>query len=93
VIEERRDVLIELFSRRREAEGHAFEKFQLQIALELSDLRADRGLLNAVGNVPHCGADPSVFRDVIKKLEEVNIHESGGGASSTLTIEGYQKNQ
>ena len=42
--------------------------------LELRHLRADRRLLDAVGNVPHRRHDAAVPGDVIKKFEVMNVH-------------------
>ncbi len=42
--------------------------------LELRDLPADGGLLNAVGNIPHRLHNPAMARDVIEQLQVVDVH-------------------
>ena len=42
--------------------------------LELNDLSAHGGLLNAVGHVSDTLANPPVPGDVIKELQVMNIH-------------------
>ena len=74
LVEEGGDVSKEQFARRRQAEGRPLKEFYPELVLQLSDLRAHRGLLNAVRNIAHRRADPTVFRHVIEEFEEVDVH-------------------
>ena len=61
----------------REAERAAVKQPRPEIQLQLADLAAHRGLLDAIGNVPHRPADPAVLGDVIEQLQVMNIHRTG----------------
>jgi hypothetical protein len=51
------------------------EKLRTERLLELGDLAAHCGLLDAVWNVAHRGCDPAVFHDEIEQLEVMNVHD------------------
>ena len=77
VCKEGLDELKELFTFGREREGPAVEEGGAEIFLKLSDLRADGGLLDAVGDVAYGGHDAAVAGDIIKKFEMMDVHRAG----------------
>ena len=59
----------------RQRERPALKKFYPEIAFQLKNLAAHRRLLNAVRHLPHGFTDAAVFRDVIEKLEVMNVQD------------------
>jgi hypothetical protein len=57
-----------------QSEGTALKQFCADVLLELAHLPTHGRLLNAVGDVPHRRANPTVLRHVIKQFEVVDIH-------------------
>src|ERR1041384_6671924 len=74
VVEKRLDKTIKFFSGRSENKRAALKKRQAERILELQNLGADGGLLNAVRNVAHCLTDPTVTGHVIEKFEVMDVH-------------------
>jgi hypothetical protein len=52
-------------------EGHS------QFLLEAQHLRANRGLLNAVGHLPRCGAHSPMPGHIVQELEMMDVHGKG----------------
>jgi hypothetical protein len=52
------------------------KKDRVEFLLQAQNLGADRRLLDAIWHLARCPADAAVFRDVIKKLEVVNVHRA-----------------
>ena len=71
---ERREERIKFFALRRQRERTPLKQRHAEVFLQLPDLRADRRLLDAVGNVPHRRHDAAVPGDVIKQFEMMDIH-------------------
>jgi hypothetical protein len=76
ILEKRPDVRQQLFALRCQSERVSVEELSSEIRLEQKDLAADRGLLNAIGNVPHGPTDTSVERHIVEQLEMMNVHHT-----------------
>ena len=72
--EERLDERVEFCPGRRELKRAPIEELRSEVFLQLQNLHAHGGLLNAVGNVAHSLADAFVAGDVIEQLQMVNVH-------------------
>jgi hypothetical protein len=77
--EEGLDVVIEDLALARELKGAAVEQSDAQAGFQLQDLRADGGLLNAIGNVACGSADTMVFGHVVEQFQMMNIHRGFAG--------------
>ena len=76
IVKERADEGKEIFACGGELEGATSEERLAEVFFETDDLAADRGLLDAVGHVPDCLADPPVNGDVIEQFEVMDIEHS-----------------
>ncbi len=57
-----------------EFEGAALEQVFPEVVIELEDLGADRGLLNAIGHMPGRGGDTTKAGNVMVNFEVVDVH-------------------
>jgi hypothetical protein len=74
VRKKRLDELVKFFAFCRERKRPPLKQCYTKKFFELRDLGADRRLLDAIGNVPHCRHDAAVPGDVIKQFEVMNVH-------------------
>src|SRR5437868_8572544 len=74
IVEKRGDELKQFFALRREREWPPLKERRAERLLQLNDLPAHGRLLNAVGHVAHSLADASMFADVIKQFEVMDVH-------------------
>src|SRR2546426_63330 len=76
IVEERLDELIKVLALRRQLERPPTKQRHAEEFLQLNDLAAHGGLLNAVGHIAHGFADATMFGDVIKQFEVMNVHRT-----------------
>lgn len=79
--EEGIDEIVELFTCRSQGERATMEQPHFEVFLELENLPADGGLLDAVGHSAHGFSDAFKFGDVVKELEMMNVHAEWGNSS------------
>src|SRR5262249_19509947 len=66
--------------------GAALKQVDPEIRLQLGDLTADGGLLNAVRDIAHRLGNASVTSDIIEQFEVMNVHFEGWRAVARAVI-------